>query len=145
MSVKKWSILVGIVVILSMVLSACAAPAPQVVEKVVTQVVEQKVQVVQTQIVEKPVEKVEVCRCTACLMQGGGRLADGVAAGLRTGLGRVTPDGRIQLAWLATHLAGAAAPLVALDGEAQPEVTPANAIAWAQALAGEHPATRTIH
>jgi hypothetical protein len=78
-------------------------------------------------------------------MQGGGRLADGIAAGLRTELGRVTPDGRIRLAWLPTHVAGAAAPLLALDGEPQPEVTPVNATAWARALAGEHPATRTIH
>ena len=55
MSVKKWSVAFGIIVILSMVLSACAAPAPQVVEKVVTQIVTQKeeVKVVQTQIVEK--------------------------------------------------------------------------------------------
>jgi len=36
-------------------------------------------------------------------------------------------------------------PLVALDGEPQPEVTPANATAWARALTGEHPVTRTIH
>ncbi len=94
---------------------------------------------------EKTVEQVSVCRCTACLMQGGGRLADALAASLRTGLGRGTQDGRIRLGWLPTHLAGAAAPLVALDGEAQPEVTPANAAAWALALMGEHPATRTIH
>ena len=30
-------------------------------------------------------------------------------------------------------------------GEPQPEVTSATATAWAQALAGEHPATRTVH
>jgi hypothetical protein len=34
---------------------------------------------------------------------------------------------------------------VALDGEPQPEVTQANATAWARALVGEHPATRTVH
>ena len=55
MSVKKWSVAFGIIVILSMVLSACAAPAPTTVEKVVTQIVTQKeeVKVVQTQVVEK--------------------------------------------------------------------------------------------
>jgi hypothetical protein len=78
-------------------------------------------------------------------MAGGGRLADAIGAGLRTELGRPTPDGRIRYAWLPTHPPGAAAPLVALDGEVQPEVTTANATAWAQALAGEHPATRTVH
>ena len=50
--------------IASMVLTACPAPQPQVVEKVVTQVVEQKVEVVQTQIVEEDgreeVEKIVV-------------------------------------------------------------------------------------
>ena len=45
MSVKKWSVVVGIVVILSMVLSACAAPTPTTVEKVVTQIVTQKEEV----------------------------------------------------------------------------------------------------
>jgi NADH:ubiquinone oxidoreductase subunit E len=94
---------------------------------------------------EKTIQEVSVCRCTACLMQGGGPLADALSAGLRARLGRVTPDGRIRLTWLATHIAGAPAPLVALDGEPQPEVAPANATAWAQALAGEHPAIRTIH
>ncbi len=94
---------------------------------------------------ERTVEEVTVCRCTACLMAGGGRLAAAIGAGLRTELGRPTPDGRIRFAWLSTHVPGAAAPLVAVDGEPQPEVTAANATAWAQALAGEHPATRTVH
>jgi NADH:ubiquinone oxidoreductase subunit E len=94
---------------------------------------------------ERTVEEVAVCRCTACLMAGGGRLAEAIGAGLRTEMGRPTPDGRIRFAWLSTHPPGAVAPLVALDGEAQPEVTATNATAWAQALAGEHPATRTVH
>ena len=51
MSVKKWSVVLGVLVTLSMLLSACATPQPQVVEKIVTQVVEK--QVVQTQVVEK--------------------------------------------------------------------------------------------
>ncbi len=62
MSTRKWSVALGIIVILSMLLSACATPTPQVIEKVVTQVVTQKeeVKVVQTQVVEKEkvVEKV---------------------------------------------------------------------------------------
>ena len=49
-----------------MVLTACPAPQPQVVEKVVTQIVEQKVEVVQTQIVEieKVVEKEKIVVAT---------------------------------------------------------------------------------
>ena len=56
----RFALLVGVLVIASMLLTACPAPAPQVVEKVVTQIVEQKVEVVQTQIVEKEkvVEKI---------------------------------------------------------------------------------------
>ncbi|MCU0509470.1 MAG: ABC transporter substrate-binding protein [Anaerolineae bacterium] len=61
---KKASFLLALVVIASMILGACATPAPQVVEKVVTsapQVVEkvqtQVVTEVQTQVVEKVVEK----------------------------------------------------------------------------------------
>jgi peptide/nickel transport system substrate-binding protein len=54
-------ILVALVVIASMLVSACAAPAPQVVEKIVTQVVEKEVPVVQTQVVEtiKEVQKIQ--------------------------------------------------------------------------------------
>jgi len=51
MSLKKWSVVLGVLMIASMLVTACATPAPQVVEKVVTQVVEK--QVVQTQVVEK--------------------------------------------------------------------------------------------
>jgi peptide/nickel transport system substrate-binding protein len=62
MSMKRLSVLLGVLVILSMILTACPAPAPQVVEKVVTQVVEveKEVKVVETQVVEtvKEVEKV---------------------------------------------------------------------------------------
>jgi NADH:ubiquinone oxidoreductase subunit E len=91
------------------------------------------------------VEEVAVCRCTACLMAGGGRVAQAIGASLGTELGRPTPDGRIRFTWCPTHLPGAPAPLVTVDGEPQPEVTVANAATWAQALAGEHPATRTVH
>lgn len=53
-------LLVGVLVIASMLLTACPAPAPQVVEKVVTQVVEQKVEVVKTVEVEKKVVETQV-------------------------------------------------------------------------------------
>jgi ABC-type transport system substrate-binding protein len=58
MSVKKLSVVLGVLVVVSMVLTACPAPQPQVVEKIVTQVVEKEVKVVETQVVEKQVEKV---------------------------------------------------------------------------------------
>ncbi len=59
MTAKWWSVVLGIMMILSMVLTSCAAPTPQVVEKVVvqTQVVTQEkvVEKVATQVVEKVV------------------------------------------------------------------------------------------
>ena len=60
-------VVLGVLLIASIVLTACPAPQPQVVEKVVTQVVEQKVEVVQTQIVEveKIVEKEKIVVATA--------------------------------------------------------------------------------
>ena len=62
MSVKKMSVLLGVLVVLSMILTACPAPQPQVVEKIVTQEVKviqtQEVKVVETQVVERQVEKV---------------------------------------------------------------------------------------
>ncbi len=65
MSVKKWSVVIGVLVVASMLLTACPAPAPQtIVETVVvkeevkvieTQVVKEEVKVIETQIVEKVV------------------------------------------------------------------------------------------
>ena len=59
--------LISVIVVLAMLtmLAACAAPTPQVVEKVVTQVVEKEKAVVQTQVVEKQVEKVVEKEVTA--------------------------------------------------------------------------------
>jgi peptide/nickel transport system substrate-binding protein len=61
---KRFATLVVLLTVVTMLLPACAAPQPQVIEKIVTQVVEQKVEVekVVTQVVEKEkvVEKVVV-------------------------------------------------------------------------------------
>jgi oligopeptide transport system substrate-binding protein len=53
MSAKKWSIMLAVLIVASLVLTACPPPQPTVVEKVVTQVVEKEVKVVETQVVEK--------------------------------------------------------------------------------------------
>ncbi len=58
MSVKKLSVMLGVLVVVSMILTACPAPQPQTIEKVVTSVVTEQVKVVETQVVEKQVEKV---------------------------------------------------------------------------------------
>ncbi len=94
---------------------------------------------------EQTVEEVAVCRCTACLLAGGGRVAAALGEGLRAEPGRTTPDGRIRFATCPTHVPDAPSPLVTLDGEPQPEVRPETAAAWARALMGDHPASRTVH
>jgi NADH:ubiquinone oxidoreductase subunit E len=92
---------------------------------------------------ERPARAVAVCRCPACLLAGGGRLAEALATGLEADLGRLAPSG-VRFEWLPAHPEGAPSPVVALDGELQREVTAANATAWARALAGAHPASRTV-
>jgi NADH:ubiquinone oxidoreductase subunit E len=84
---------------------------------------------------DRPVEAVQVCRCTSCLMSGGGQIADALEAALGSELGQVALPGRIRIEQLPGHLPGAAAPLVAIDGRPQ-SVTVANAAAWAAALSG---------
>ena len=59
MSIKKMSALLGVLLVASMVLTACPAPQPQVVEKIVTQVVKEEVKVVETQVVETVKEVVK--------------------------------------------------------------------------------------
>ena len=51
--------LFAVLAVVIMVFGACAAPAPQVVEKVVTQVVKEEVKVVETQVVKEEVKVVE--------------------------------------------------------------------------------------
>ncbi len=89
---------------------------------------------------DKPVRAVAVCRCTSCILAGGGRVAEGLAEGLGTEIGHAPTDGTIRLDQLPGHVPGAPSPLVMIDGQAQTEVTEANAAAWARALAGKTPA-----
>jgi oligopeptide transport system substrate-binding protein len=58
MSRKLWLVL-GVLLVASMVLTACPAPQVQTVEKVVTQVVEKQVEVIKTVEVEKQVEVIK--------------------------------------------------------------------------------------
>ena len=60
---KHWSIVIGLLVVASMVLSACATPTPEVIEKVVTQIIKETVKetvIVEgtPQVVEKEVTKI---------------------------------------------------------------------------------------
>jgi peptide/nickel transport system substrate-binding protein len=53
---KNLFVVISVIVALSMILAACGTPTPQTVEKVVTQVVEKEVKVVETQVVIQTVE-----------------------------------------------------------------------------------------
>jgi NADH-quinone oxidoreductase subunit E len=85
---------------------------------------------------EKPGRTVAVCRCTACVVAGAGRVARSLAKELDTEIGRRPAGiGGVALESIASHLSGAASPLVTLDGQPQ-HVTAAGAAAWARGLVG---------
>ncbi len=84
---------------------------------------------------DAPVRAVAICRCTSCLMSGGGRIQVALERGLGVELGRAPANGRIRLEQVPSHTPGAAAPLVTIDGEPV-EMTPDTAEAWARGLAG---------
>ena len=83
---------------------------------------------------EKPGRTVGVCRCTACLIAGSGRIADTLGGALGTEMGRPAAGG-IALTTLEAHAPGASSPLVTLDGAPQ-AVTAVTAAAWGRKLAG---------
>ncbi len=85
---------------------------------------------------DSPAPTVEVCRCTSCLLAGGGRIARELESVLDTQIGQAAAPGAARLVALPAHPEGALPPVVAIDGEPQPEVTEANAAAWARALTG---------
>ncbi|HXG39789.1 MAG TPA: NAD(P)H-dependent oxidoreductase subunit E [Candidatus Limnocylindrales bacterium] len=85
---------------------------------------------------DRPVRAVGVCRCTSCLLAGGGRIAERLEEGLGTELNGVPVEGPIRLEQLPVHLPGAPSPLVTVGGEPVTEVSEANALTWARALAG---------
>jgi len=91
---------------------------------------------------EKPGRTVAICRCTTCALAGAGRVARTLARELHTEIGRRPTAGGVALESLHSHIAGAASPLVTLDGRPHP-VTAASAAAWARSLtaASESPAS----
>jgi len=86
---------------------------------------------------EKPGHTVAVCRCTACLIAGSSRLARTLARELGTEIGRGPGAGGVALDQVPAHIAGAAAPLVTIDG-APHAVTAAGVAAWARTLTGRN-------
>ena len=84
---------------------------------------------------EKSGHTVGVCRCTACVLAGAGRVARSFAKELGTEIGRrPAAIGGIALESVPVHITGAASPLVTLDAQPQ-HVTAAGAAAWARGIA----------
>jgi NADH:ubiquinone oxidoreductase subunit E len=81
---------------------------------------------------DPPVVVLGVCRCTSCLLTGGGRIQDALERALGTRMGEASA-GTIRIEQLPNHLAGAASPLVTAGGEPQ-SVTADTAEAWARGL-----------
>ena len=80
-----------------------------------------------------PARAIGVCRCTGCLLNGGGRVLEALEQALGTSLGQAAPDGSTRLEQLPAHIDGAASPLVTVDGRPQ-SVAPDQAAEWARTL-----------
>jgi NADH:ubiquinone oxidoreductase subunit E len=91
---------------------------------------------------DPPVERVGICRCTSCLLNGAGRIQEALECGLGTELGQPPTTGAIRLEQLPTHPEGVASPAVTVDGRPQ-DVTPETAETWARGLAGREDVTDT--
>jgi len=88
---------------------------------------------------ERPARTVSVCRCTACLLAGSGRIATALEAALRAYMG-LAASGGVALEQLPAHVPGTPSPLVTLDGEPQPAVRVDTAAAWGRSLTEGKPA-----
>jgi len=83
-----------------------------------------------------------ICACPSCALAGIGQIARALAAELGTEVGRKPETGRLALEYLPVHIAGAASPLIALDGEPQ-AVTRDDAAAWVRGVAADVASAKT--
>ncbi len=81
-----------------------------------------------------------VCRCAACVMQGGGRIREALEEALGTELGGTSPDGRLRLE--TADCQGESHPFVTLDGRPQAAMTAEAATRLAAELRGPVPQGR---
>jgi NADH:ubiquinone oxidoreductase subunit E len=89
------------------------------------------------------VAEIGICRCPTCLLLGAGRIRDALVDALATDVGGVSPDGSVRLVGVDCGGTSSGAPLVTLDGQAQPDVTPATIRQLAERLrAGRAEAAR---
>jgi NADH-quinone oxidoreductase subunit E len=80
------------------------------------------------------VAELGICRCPACALRGAGRIADALNDALGVDVGGVSPDGAVRFVAAACGGDPALQPLVTLDGQPQPELTPEKAADLARSL-----------
>lgn len=68
--------------------------------------------------------EIGICRCPTCLLWGAGRIRDALEDALATEVGGVSPDGSVRLVGIDCGGESRDGPLVTLDGQPQPDMTP---------------------
>lgn len=80
------------------------------------------------------VAEIGLCRCAACSLAGGGKVRDALVEALGIDVGGVTPDGSVRFSAADCGGDNGGQPLVTLDGQRQPGMTPDKARDLAQKL-----------
>src|SRR5215212_2797037 len=78
--------------------------------------------------------EIGICRCPTCLMLGAGRIRDALEDALGTDVGGVSPEGAVRLVGVECGGESRNVPLVTLDGQPQPDITPDSARELAERL-----------
>jgi NADH-quinone oxidoreductase subunit E len=71
--------------------------------------------------------EIGICRCPNCLILGGGRIRDALVSALATDVGGSSPEGSVRLVSVECGGESRDEPLVTLDGQRQPGITPESA------------------
>ena len=80
------------------------------------------------------VAEIGLCRCPTCTLLGGGRIRDALVEALGTDVGGVTVDGSVRFVSAECGGESRAEPLVTLNGQPQPGMTPDKARSLAESL-----------
>ncbi|MEP7159089.1 MAG: NAD(P)H-dependent oxidoreductase subunit E, partial [Chloroflexota bacterium] len=89
------------------------------------------------------VAEIGLCRCATCSVLGAGRVRDALVEALGTDIGGVTADGTVRFAAADCGGTTTSEPLVTLDGQPQPGLTPDKARALAEKLRARSAAPAT--
>ena len=80
------------------------------------------------------VSEIGICRCPTCTAIGGGRIRDALVDVLGADVGGVTPDGAVRFSAVECGGDNGGSPVVTLDGQRQPGMTPEKARELAETL-----------